>query len=95
MGIEAFCPSGHRIKVKDSYAGKRAYCPTCGAKFRVPRQSTAAIEDALPTDVLPTDALPTEILPTAKLLNLDPQAVAALPRARPLDPMAGEDGQPR
>ena len=50
---------------------------------------------SLPTDVLPTDALPTEILPTAKLLNLDPQAVAALPRARPLDPMAGEDGQPR
>jgi hypothetical protein len=70
MGIEAFCRNGHRIKVKDSYAGKKVYCPTCGAKLRVPRVPNAADDDALPT---------------AKLLNLDPQFVATLPRALPAE----------
>ena len=36
MGIEARCPNGHDVRVKDRFAGKKAYCPECGATFRVP-----------------------------------------------------------
>ena len=35
MGIVCHCPNGHRIKVKDRFAGKRGLCPTCGATFRI------------------------------------------------------------
>jgi len=47
MGIEAFCPNGHRIKVKESLAGRKGLCPTCGAKFRIPH--AAADVPGLPT----------------------------------------------
>jgi hypothetical protein len=36
MGIRFNCPNGHRLNVKPFLAGKRAVCPKCGAKFRVP-----------------------------------------------------------
>lgn len=36
MGIEARCPNGHQVRVKDRFAGRKAYCPECGATFRVP-----------------------------------------------------------
>jgi len=36
MGIVAYCPNGHRIKVKDDLAGKKGICPTCAARFRIP-----------------------------------------------------------
>ncbi len=36
MGIRLVCPNGHRLNVKDKYAGKTGYCPHCQAKVRVP-----------------------------------------------------------
>lgn len=40
MGIRFYCPNGHRLNVKAFLAGKRAKCPHCGAKVRVPTEST-------------------------------------------------------
>lgn len=70
MGIVSFCPQGHRIKVKDSLAGKKGVCPTCGARFRIPLASVeppAAGGGATP-------------LPEAKVVSLDATIAARLPR---------------
>jgi hypothetical protein len=73
MGIVAYCPSGHRIKVKDSLAGKKGHCPTCGAKFRIPQAAVVAG---------PAPGAPR--LPTARIVPLDAARIAALPRALPM-----------
>lgn len=70
MGIVAHCPNGHRVKVKDEFAGRKVLCPTCQVKFRIP---APAVVGGLPT------ALPA--LQTARLLQLAPEVVATLPRA--------------
>lgn len=88
MGIESRCPNGHRVRVKDRFAGKKAYCPECGATFRVPPA------DALPpqADARPmAHSLPTaEKLPMAVLVSLDAAHAATLPRALavPVEPVA-------
>ncbi len=53
MGIVAYCPNQHRVKVKEDLAGKKGVCPTCGAKFRIPYASQAepASVPVLPTAV--------------------------------------------
>jgi hypothetical protein len=40
MGIRFLCPNGHRLNVKGFLAGKRGVCPHCGAKMRIPLEST-------------------------------------------------------
>ena len=40
MGIRFYCPNGHRLNVKAFQAGKRGICPHCGAKVRIPSEST-------------------------------------------------------
>jgi hypothetical protein len=40
MGIRFHCPKGHKLNVKDFQAGRKAICPFCGEKTRVPRKST-------------------------------------------------------
>ncbi len=42
MGIRFFCPNGHKMNVKSFLAGKRGICPTCGAKFEIPLESSPA-----------------------------------------------------
>lgn len=81
MGIVAFCPNGHRINVKDSFAGRKGRCPTCGTKFRVPAAGSA----------IPAAGSP---LPTARLLELAPAVVATLPRVLPLDEPASAPTAP-
>jgi len=78
MGIVAFCPQGHRVNVKESFAGKKGLCPTCGAKFRIPGGASAPPG-------------PDAGLPTARLLAVDPAIIATLPRVLPFDaaPPAG------
>lgn len=66
MGIVAFCPQGHRVKVKDQLAGRKGICPTCGSRFRIPRESVAE---------------PPAPLPLARVVVLDPVVIATLPRA--------------
>jgi hypothetical protein len=36
MGIKFYCPSGHRLHVKESLAGRRGVCPHCGEKVIIP-----------------------------------------------------------
>lgn len=55
MGIEAFCPNGHRVKVKDALAGKKGLCPTCGTAFRIPEpQAPGGLPEARPISVAPS-----------------------------------------
>lgn len=75
MGIVAFCPNGHRINVKDSFAGRKGLCPTCGAKFRI----SAAGAGATPAD---------DGLPVARLLDVAADVVATLPRVLPFETTA-------
>lgn len=87
MGIVAFCPQGHRVKVKDHLAGKRGICPTCSERFQIPLVSAD---------------LPAEgggpALPLAAIVSLDAATAAALPRALPLSsaaaPLAGLAEEP-
>lgn len=79
MGIVVYCPNGHRVKVKDVFAGKRVHCPICQAKTRVPHSAPSVA--TAPEAAMPPSHDP---LPTAELLSLPPEAVAALPRAHPL-----------
>ena len=77
MGIVAFCPNGHRIKVKDELAGRKGICPTCSAKFRIPRK------DDRPANAAAGDA--TAGTPTARVVSLDPLYAGSLPAAFALD----------
>jgi len=36
MAITVECPGGHKLRVKDEYAGRTGYCPHCKAKVKVP-----------------------------------------------------------
>lgn len=71
VGIVAFCPQGHRVKVKDHLAGRKGVCPTCGARFRIPHESIA--EPAAP-------------LPLASVVTLDAATIATLPRVLVAEP---------
>lgn len=77
MGIIAFCPNGHRIKVKDELAGRKGICPTCAARFRIPKPSAAPQRPAGGTAA----AGP----PTARVVSVDPMFAATLPSAYALD----------
>lgn len=77
MGIVAFCPNGHRFKVKDELAGRTGVCPTCSARFRIPRKDAATPAPPRPTALNGP--------PTARVVSLDPRVAAALPVAVALD----------
>ena len=95
MGIVAFCPQGHRVKVKDELAGRKGICPDCGARFRIPAatEARAAPSSALPAaaDVMGPAVPPAGGLPVARFVSLDAELAATLPRALPLaaPPAAG------
>ncbi len=78
MGIVSFCPQGHRVKVKDTLAGKKGICPTCGARFRIPRASAEP----------PPAAAAAAPLPLAAIVSLEAAMAERLPRAVPIDQMA-------
>ena len=73
MGIVAFCPGGHRVKVKDHLAGRKGICPTCGSRFRIPVAAAAT---------RPAGSFsPAAGLPLAAVVSLDGTLAATLPRA--------------
>jgi hypothetical protein len=84
MGIVAYCPNGHRIKVKDKLAGKRGLCPTCGAKFRIPKIAGGLLPPVFEEAV-------SAALPLARFVPIDPGVVASLPRALPYGTGRGGD----
>lgn len=79
MGIVARCPNGHRIKVKDELAGRKGICPTCSARFRIPRK------DSAPEATADSPAGALDRPPMARVVSLDPLALMALPKAYALD----------
>lgn len=70
MGIVAFCPSGHRIKVKDHLAGRKGICPTCGSRFRIPWAAAATV----PAGSFP----PAAGMPLAAVVSLDGELAATV-----------------
>jgi len=102
MGIVAFCPQGHRVKVKDHLAGRKGICPECGTSFRIPVDSPPGPTDppvaimpqpaaapAVATGPVPAGTSPTGT-PVARVVSLDAALAATLPRAIPLaSPEAG------
>jgi predicted amidophosphoribosyltransferase len=38
MAIELTCPNGHKLKVKDEFAGRAGLCPCCKARVDVPKK---------------------------------------------------------
>jgi hypothetical protein len=83
MGIIAYCPTGHRMKVKDHLAGKKGICPTCGARFRIPHASMPAAPRPAPpvsgNSTAPRDVPAASDLPIAAIVSLDPAAAVGLP----------------
>jgi hypothetical protein len=74
MGIVAYCPNGHRVKVKDELAGRKGICPECQARFRIPRDA------AWPAGGKASPAAAGGH-PVARVVSLDPAVAARLPRA--------------
>lgn len=67
MGIVAFCPRGHRVKVKDELGGRKGICPECQVRFRIPPAGTE-----LPVArVVSLDPVMAERLPRAEVLGSD------------------------
>lgn len=80
MGIVAYCPNGHRVKVKDELAGRKGICPQCQVRFRIPRGEAGASGRATPR---------ADGYPVARVVSLDPAVAAGLPRAVAIAPAAG------
>lgn len=79
MGIVAYCPNGHRVKVKDELAGRKGICPECQARFRIPRDNAWRAGG----------------YPVARVVSLDPAVAARLPRAYGLWSVAASSGSSR
>jgi hypothetical protein len=47
MAITVECPGGHKLRVKDEYAGRTGYCPRCKAKVKVPAAKSVTDDDIL------------------------------------------------
>jgi hypothetical protein len=92
MGIVAYCPNQHRVKVKDDLAGRKGVCPTCGARFRIPLASQpeptrpAPAPASAPAGRAPSAPAATSAtgLPVAEIVSFDANLAATLPRALPL-----------
>lgn len=87
MGIVAYCPNRHRIKVKDELAGRKGICPECGIRFRIPQESQSELPVAAaasPASTSPPAREPGVGLPIAEIVSFDAVLAATLPRALPL-----------
>ncbi len=81
MGIVAYCPRGHRVKVKDDLAGRKGICPQCAARFRIPEKGAE-----LPlARVVSLDEAEAAGLPRARAANRSGAS-------RPQQPAAAEPG---
>ena len=48
MTIQVTCPNGHKLKAKDSHAGRSLKCPACGATIVVPKPQAEPLADVAP-----------------------------------------------
>jgi hypothetical protein len=92
MGIIAYCPNRHRMKVKDELAGRKGICPECGVRFRIPLESqpeppVPVLAPAAPPAAAPASRAagqPSPGLPVAEIVSFDAELAATLPRVLPL-----------
>lgn len=95
MGIQARCPNGHDVRVKDRFAGKKAHCPECGATFRVPGTAERPGATTAPETASTAASGPeAPALPLAVIVSLDGDYASGLPRATPLDPDRATGAEP-
>lgn len=87
MSIELTCPQGHKLKVKDRYAGKMGLCPHCGSRVRVPGVSEQEILRLLACDdLIEDDHLGSKVV----------QPAASMPETMPVRlPLGGSKACPR
>ena len=52
MSIPVVCPNGHRLNVKDSFAGKTGLCPVCKARVHVPELPEEDLSEDSILDIL-------------------------------------------
>lgn len=91
MGIRAVCPNGHRLHLKAQLAGRRGLCPDCGARFRIPTESS---EDPQPFAEPPKRRaeIPTGVSTTSGE-NEIPMALPVTQAATSAEPFEGDPVQ--
>ncbi len=47
MSIRTVCPNGHKLKIKNKYAGQLGSCPMCGGRVKVPIGDVESVESSL------------------------------------------------
>ena len=99
MGIRFYCPNGHKLNVKEFQAGRRAVCPYCGVKLRIPFQSTRKSsradrdEEATELAAVAGESMPTE--PPAPAEAPSPMAEPAAAQPMPARPMPVQAAVPQ
>lgn len=92
MGIRFYCPNGHKLNVKEFQAGKKGICPYCGAKIRIPLESTRKSSRELAEDpemeVVGGDVDLPEALPAMPEPAATSQVAAQQPVAQTQQPQA-------
>lgn len=61
MGIRVVCPNGHRLNLKSHLAGRHGLCPQCGARFRIPEQSSDVPLEAQPRTERTNEQMPSVV----------------------------------
>lgn len=61
MSIRMTCPNGHRLKIKDRWAGRKGHCPKCRAKMHVPELASVTDEEVVSLVSSDTPTLPKPI----------------------------------
>lgn len=87
MGIVAYCPQGHRTKLKDRYAGLRIRCPECGAKYWVATTASAVAAEQHPGPRPPAAPPVSPPLPEPIAAALEAAWCIALPGGEPSQPL--------
>jgi hypothetical protein len=80
MAIDVTCPNGHKLQIKEKYAGKSGLCPRCQARIEVP--ALGAGEELI-------DLVARRATPAADVQNQ--AALAAAPAHDPHDALADDD----
>jgi hypothetical protein len=92
MGIRFFCPSGHKLNVKEFQAGRRGICPFCGARIQIPTHSTRPSTNSARElgGLAPTRIMEREDLESAQASDSSPEILPGEPPSLPGDPVGGK-----
>ncbi len=52
MSIRVICPNGHKLKIKDRFAGQVGLCPICKSRIQVPDPKEDVLEEGSIMDIL-------------------------------------------